>query len=1037
MLPRGHRAIGALALLMVVLLGILVLAPLVSAQPHQVQGVVSNCQTAGPVSDATVTLTDVNGINRPLTGKTGLGGTYVFRPPSGSYSVAAERSGFYPSEASTPPVRFDGSSTIDMPPICMEPHGNGTAPATLNVTVTGTGGSPVPGATVAAYSPVNPSGRIQLVTTGTTGPTGAVNLTLWDDSFRIRASFRDLQTVEEPIDVVPLLTMTINLVVPVELRGRVRNASSGNFISEGVVAWLYAPGQPDTSAFRQIPATVKESLYEFENVRVTDGTYWLIVDAKGHRATATGINMTGAQTERNINLEPAPWERFETTVLYGAQDWNNLTMWRNLTLNADSTLPGLLPPDLRNLRFQIDSTFGDRDALLDQPEIDAFRASLVDKGPGYVTTDPFFTTNSQAYNCSEASFLVVDLEGLAPGPVTTGPVWINTTWTCTLKQTPPPWIVNGAKTYWLNMTLAPDSNVTNRFDFAYRVDLPDTYQRNGTTSTVSPAGTDAVLTNFTRFIVDPVVGTKLSFVNMTISKALNGTVRAAVVGPPGKFHALNATFSNYSALVAKDTELTFSARDSVDPNGPPEDNNFTWQFGSAGTRWGIEPKIKFTANGTYNVNIVMSEGEGLNLSFRNITIFVDDVLPNAQIKTNLTGEGSANGRTIRVDEGIPVRFDGVLSTDLAFPGRNGTILSTGYAWDFNGDRVIDATSRVVSHAFDKPGTLTVNLTVTDSVGWKSVNATMTAVVNDTTAPVIDFDILDPENDWTTIQSPMERQSIALDASKTTDEHDADSGLTFTWTIPGSIIVDGTTIPGPNVTRSGINVSFAWQEWNLSYSVRLTVHDTGFCGDQCARPNWANFTRNVSVQIDRSLHADLRVFDMKPDTRDPEEGGTLSVSVNVTNKVGWATASAVTAEIIATTGGVRAAAPIDSVRWFRDGSETPSDTTIPAGTTVTLVLTTRLTGQGNKTLQVFVRDATEPYTLLGDNRPQQAVNVRQPWWQPYAVIGAVIGLIVLAVFGMYARRKIKAGEWRPIRGRRGEKAAEEKPRREVKEEKKRL
>jgi len=41
--------------------------------------------------------------------------------------------------------------------------------------------------------------------------------------------------------------------------------------------------------------------------------------------------------------------------------------------------------------------------------------------------------------------------------------------------------------------------------------------------------------------------------------------------------------------------------------------------------------------------------------------------------------------------------------------------------------------------------------------------------------------------------------------------------------------------------------------------------------------------------------------------------------------------------------------------------------------------------------------------------------------------------------MYARRKIKAGEWRPIRGRRRERGAEEekRPRKEIKEEKKRL
>jgi hypothetical protein len=110
--------------------------------------------------------------------------------------------------------------------------------------------------------------------------------------------------------------------------------------------------------------------------------------------------------------------------------------------------------------------------------------------------------------------------------------------------------------------------------------------------------------------------------------------------------------------------------------------------------------------------------------------------------------------------------------------------------------------------------------------------------------------------------------------------------------------------------------------------------------------------------------------------------------------------------------------------------------------VKLVFSVRLAGQGNKTLQAYVYDKSEPYTwITSENRAQSPVNVRQPWWQPYAIGAAVIGVIVLFVFGMYARRKIKAGEWRPIRGRRGggEKGGEEerKPRREVKEEKKRL
>src|SRR5437660_442246 len=143
----------------------------------------------------------------------------------------------------------------------------------------------------------------------------------------------------------------------------------------------------------------------------------------------------------------------------------------------------------------------------------------------------------------------------------------------------------------------------------------------------------------------------------------------------------------------------------------------------------------------------------------------------------------------------------------------------------------------------------------------------------------------------------------------------------------------------NHTLWGSNVSFAWLEWNNSYKVTLSVRDSGFRDADPAKPNTGNFTRNVNVQIDSLLHADLRLEagTLKVTPTDPAEGDLVTVTVNVTNKPGRASAGHVTTDV--------------------------------------------------RTL----------------------------------------------------RRGVKAGEWRPLRGRRGEKGGEEerKPRRKVKEEKKRL
>src|SRR5947208_6125881 len=182
---------------------------------------------------------------------------------------------------------------------------------------------------------------------------------------------------------------------------------------------------------------------------------------------------------------------------------------------------------------------------------------------------------------------------------------------------------------------------------------------------------------------DPCVTSGKPKMRMTVSQARNGTARAKVIAPAGKFYVQNATFTNYQAYVANNPNLPFSAGDSTAPNDHATEANLTWRFTAnlVDTRYGISPVYRYRQNGTYNVSLVMRETGG-NVSFRNVTLYVDDQLPVAKIRTNRTGSGNANGLTLKVDQGIVVRFDGALSTDFAYPGTPGKILDAGYAWDF-------------------------------------------------------------------------------------------------------------------------------------------------------------------------------------------------------------------------------------------------------------------------------------------------------------------------------------------------------------------
>src|SRR5438034_1189167 len=595
---RAPRGLQLFAILLVLFLGIAALVPLTARGAAQIVGVVSTCGGPLPfVDSATVTLVDVNGIVPPVTTTTDGGGSYVFnQPPTASYTVSVNRSGWY-SGSTTTPVRFDGTTTKSID-LCLTQY----------------------------VSPPNTK------------------------------------------------------------------------VSAGVVAWLYNPSAANTSISRLIPGTVSGSLYQFETARTPNGPYTLIVDANGYRSLSQSVTVTGTPTLIDVNLQPATPEQYTTTVLYVAADWNNVTMWRNVTVNADSTLPGLDPPSLRNLRLQIDATLGNGDGTLSAPEITAFQNWLTAKGPGYVTTDGFFTTNSRSYNSTLSSF-ALSMSNTLGTP--NAKVWINTTAQYKIKGAPP-YIANGAKPYFVNLTMIPDKNVSVYQDYLYFVSFPKKYELNSTPSTISPAGAPVTISNYTTVTVDPGVWTGLPPApatyqyRMVVSQSLQGVARGKVIAPAGKFNVVNATFTNYQAYVANNTTITFSAGDSFDPNGPATNNNFTWRFTPNATGWGLQPQYKYLQSGQYIVNLTIREGGG-NLSFRNITIWADDQLPVARIHTNRTGGGSANGMKLKVDEGITVRFDGALSSDLAYldtPNKDGKILDSGYAWDFNGDRVTDKVGRI-------------------------------------------------------------------------------------------------------------------------------------------------------------------------------------------------------------------------------------------------------------------------------------------------------------------------------------------------------
>ena len=1023
MSPSGHRGFGALVLLVLLALsGLAVLPWNVQAQANQIIGLVYDCGSPATfVAGATVTLTDTSAVQPIRTTTTAGDGTFSFTPNPGYFTVKIGKSGYFENGTASP-IRFDGTSTVNLV-ICLK--STPTPGQTLTVTVEASGtGAPIANATVDAFWA--PEG--QVVATAKTGGTGQANLTLWAGTFELRTKAAGFSPDVQNVDPGVTPSVTVTLGGGVTVTGHARN-STGAFLSAGLTGALYNLAPAASLGLKVIPAEVTGSLYIFH---APPGSYRMVVDANGYLANATTVTLSvGPPRVIDVTLARSSEETFQTIMVYGATDWSNLTGHRNVTLNPDSTYPGLEPAGVRDLRLQIDFTFGTsgtRDGLVDAAEEAAFQSWLVGNGPFYTTTDGFLTTNSKAY-ISSTTYTV----GIAGLQVYGGKVWINGTTSYALKQTP--YIPVGAPRYFVNVTARPDTNVSVHKNESVALDLPPTYER-GSTTTVGNVTVYAFLVP----IVDPGVAGAPVQARMTVEWSMAGVARGKVVAPVGKFHAVNASYENYLAYVANNTTITFSAEDSTDPVSPITAANFTWRFlanTSEGALpqnigYGIRSNFTYTTYGWFTVNLTVRQAGG-NFTYRNISVVVDSSPPIGKMRTNRTGTGEATG-TLQVNQDTIVRFDGGLSTDLAFPGKSGIILNGGYSWDFNGDRIADAVGRVVNWTFEKPGNFTVNLTVTDSVGWKSPNASLTVVVADTEPPSPSFVILNPLEDYAVTTQLEEKHPYTFNASGTTDNYNTRAELNYTWTIPGP--VEGRA--GTNHTFYGMNITFTWTEWNNSYKVVLKVKDTGFGS---GTPNTGTLTQNISVNIIPRLHPDLLA--VQASLKGPtsvEESATFTVSVNVTNKPDRGSAGNVTTSLYVVVGGASTLLT-QTADWYRNGTPT-SDRTIRAGETVTLVFRASISGQGNKTFRACVTDLEEPYTWEFDNCATQAVFVGQAAWVNWAIYGSIAGVLGAFVFAVYYRRKVRAGEWRRIGllDRSGKKEAapgEKKAKKEVKEEKKRL
>lgn len=254
--------------------------------------------------------------------------------------------------------------------------------------------------------------------------------------------------------------------------------------------------------------------------------------------------------------------------------------------------------------------------------------------------------------------------------------------------------------------------------------------------------------------------------------------------------APTAAFTFSSGPVYADDEIQFTDGSS-DPDGGVITRN--WTFGDASHSTSVNPVHAWAAPGTYRVVLLVRDAEGASATAeKNLTIL--NRAPAAAFRTSLT----------TAPTGTPITF-----TDASVD-PDGQIASR--AWDFDDETT--ATGPAPAHAFTRPGTYTVRLTVTDNKGATGTTSHDVIMTNRVPAATPTYSPAAP--------------SVGVAVRFTAAGMDPDGEITsYAWTFG-----DGTTgtgaAPSHTFTRAG------------TFPVNLTVED-----DSGARVS-VSFTITVDV-----------------------------------------------------------------------------------------------------------------------------------------------------------------------------------------------
>jgi PKD repeat protein len=164
-----------------------------------------------------------------------------------------------------------------------------------------------------------------------------------------------------------------------------------------------------------------------------------------------------------------------------------------------------------------------------------------------------------------------------------------------------------------------------------------------------------------------------------------------------------------------------------------------------------------------------------------------------------------------------VLFNGLLSEDV-----DGAIVA--YAWDFNGDTVIDSTDSFAEYVFLTSGTFDVSLTVTDNDG--NSDAFIRAIL-------VDVDSAPPVSPPSSFQPPVADFSV-MPAQPTAGELVLFNG-TLSWDFDGTIVTYSWDFNNDGSPDASTAVAEHFFPAPGTITVSLTVTDDSGASDTLSIP----------------------------------------------------------------------------------------------------------------------------------------------------------------------------------------------------------